>query len=178
MTAPVLPPARLSAAHLAGLVILASAVALALSVFSAYPWVASPPDAASLRVAFKHVAPFETALGTLTREEIEKLPPHMRPPSGERARTGRRRDTAVTVSLDGRALVARTYRPGGLRHDGPTFGYEEVPLPLGRHRLEVTLADAGPPGAGGAWRLAQDLEVTPGRAFLVELTEDVGLVIR
>jgi hypothetical protein len=179
VTVPLLPPDRPSAPRLAGFVVLAGLVALGLATFSAYPWVASAPEAASLRVAFKHVAPFEATARGLSAEELARLPKHMRPQSVERARTGRRHDTTLRVVVDGRVLVERTYRPGGLRHDGPTFGYEELPLATGRRRLEVTLDDgAGSAGSRGPWRLAQELEVPPGRAVLVELTEEVGLVIR
>jgi hypothetical protein len=185
MTAPIVEPRRPTLARLVMFTALLTGVAWGLGAFSAYPWAASPPDAALLRVAFKHVAPFAQAAGTLSREDWEKLPRHMRPPSLERARTRTRQDTVLRVAVDGRPVLEQTYRPSGLRHDGPTFGYEELPLSLGRHRLEVSLADTGEADVRedaadrpGRWSLRQEVEVRPGRAFLVELSGDTGLTVR
>ena len=61
----------------------ALSVAAGLAVFSAFPWAATPPGAALLKVALKHVAaPMETGTA-LSQEELEKLPRHMRPPGGQ-----------------------------------------------------------------------------------------------
>ena len=183
MTAPLLPPARPSPIRLAGFVVLVTGVSLALAVFSAFPWTASLPDRAVARVAFKHVAAFETeGARELSREELEKLPKHMRPQSAERARTGTRRDTLVRVTLGDRVLLVKTYRPSGLRHDGPTFGYEEMAVPTGRHRLEATLVDTGREAEGGegrgGWHVARELDIRPGQAILIEFSEETGLAIR
>jgi hypothetical protein len=105
-------------------------------------------------------------------------------------RTGTRRDTLVQVTLGERVLLAKSYRPSGLRHDGPTFGYEEVAVPPGRHRLAARLADAGrkPEDAEedeaeeeeqrGPWDVARALDIRPGQAVLIEFSEDSGLTIR
>ena len=58
--------------RLAGFILLFLAVASGLAVFSAFPWAATPPGVALLKVALKHVAaPTETG-ATLSREELEK----------------------------------------------------------------------------------------------------------
>jgi len=182
MSAPVLESRRPSVGRLIGFTLLLSAVSLGLCVFSAFPWRGSDPGAAEVRVAFKHVAAFEEAGTALSPEELAKLPRHMRPTNQERVRTGRRVDTLLTVSVDGRVLLDRHYRPGGLRHDGPTFGYEELALSPGRHLLEVSLADRRPEGAEAAtprrWQLREELDVAGGRALLVEFSEDTGLSLR
>ncbi len=110
--------------------------------FAAWPWAGTDPGAAVIRVAFKHVAAFEHEAAALSKEELEKLPRHMRPQSPERSRTGRRVDTVLRVELDGRRVLERHYSPGGFRHDGPTFGYEEIPVAPGARRLEAVLSDA------------------------------------
>lgn len=183
MTAPLLPPAHPSPLRVAGFAILLTGVSLALAAFSAFPWRASPPELAVVRVAFRHVAAFQEEGGKeLSREELEKLPRHMRPQSAERARTGTRRDTLVRVTLGDRVLLAKTYRPSGFRRDGPTFGYEEVAVPTGPHRLAAVLADAGPEAEGGErgawWQVARELDIRPGQALLIEFSEETGLTIR
>ena len=181
MTAPMVEDRRPRPGRLLGFVLVLSAVAWGLGAFAAYPWAASAPDAAMIRVAFKHVAAFEHEAQARSREEIEKLPRHMRPTSPDRARTGRRVDTLLRVELDGRVLLARHYSPGGLRHDGPTFAYEELVVRPGRYQLRVTLADeiAEQPGAPARrWQLDEEVVVGRGQAMLVEYAEDTGLVRR
>jgi hypothetical protein len=179
MTAPVLEDRRPRPGRLLGFALLLCAVSWALGAFAAFPWAASDPGAAMIRIAFKHVAAFEHAGPARTPEEIEKLPRHMRPTSPERARTGRRVDTVLRVELDGRTLLERRYSPGGLRRDGPTFAYEELAVRPGRYRLRVTLADeTGEAAAPRRWQLAEEVAVARGQAMLIEFSEDTGLIRR
>jgi hypothetical protein len=187
VTAPVLEPRRPGPGRLAGFVTLLGLVAGVLAVLSAAPWEATPAGAAALRVAFKHVAPLGSAPAAgPTAAEVAKLPRHMRPQGPAGVQRGARRDTLLRVTVDGRLVLARTLRPSGFRHDGPTFGYEELPLVPGRRRLEVLLKDGEPePGASaegiegaGPWRLAEEVDVRPGQVVLVELIEGQGLVRR
>jgi hypothetical protein len=182
MSAPVLESRRPSVGRLVGFALLLTAVSLGLCVFSAFPWTGSDPGAAVVRIAFKHVAAFEHAGLARSQEEIDKLPRHMRPTSPERAQTGRRVDTQLTVAVNGRVLLEHRYRPGGLRHDGPTFAYEELAMPPGRRLVEVTLADRQPEGApegsGRRWHLKEEVDIAPGRALLVEFSEESGLSVR
>ncbi len=179
MTAPIIEGHRPSPARLIGFALLLTAVSWGLGAFAAFPWAASDPGAAIVRVAFKHVAQFEHAGAALSREEIEKLPRHMRPQNLQRSPTGRRVPTVLRVAIDGRLLLEKVHAPGGLRHDGPTFGYEELAVPPGRHLLEATLADrALEHAAPRRWQLAQEVDVQPGQALLVEFSEDIGLRIR
>lgn len=159
--------------QVAGFALLLTAVSWALGAFAAWPWTASDPGAAMVRVSVKHVTRLTRAAGALSPEELAKLPVHMRPPDATRAATGRRTDATLTVQVDGRTVLTRTYRPTGLRHDGPTYGYEEIPLPPGRHRLTVRLADTG--GAAGEDRsLTREIELAPGQAPLVEHVAGAG----
>jgi hypothetical protein len=174
-----LEPRRPSPARLVGFALLLGLTSWGLGALAAWPWPASDPGAAVLRVAFKHVAAFEEAAPARSAEELARLPRHMRPTAPEGARTGRRVDTTLTVVVDGRTLLDRRYRPGGLRHDGPTFGYEELAVSPGRRTVEVVLADA--PAAGRTprrWQLRQELDIRPGQAPLVELSEASGLTLR
>jgi hypothetical protein len=174
---PVVESRRPSFARLVGFAILLSAVAWGLGALSAFPLALSASEDAALTIAFKHVAAFEAAAPVRSPEELEKLPRHMRPQNLERARTGKRVDSVFRVELDGRRLVEKTYRPSGLRHDGPTFAYEEIPVPPGRHRLEAVLADGGDE-RGRRWRLDVEVEIHPRQVLLVEWSEEAGLSVR
>ena len=181
---PVLEDRRPGPRRLVGFVLLFLAVAAVLAGFSAYPWAATPPGAALLKVAFKYVAAPAGAGATLSREELEKLPRHMRPQGGQSTTSGTRRDTTVRVMLDGQLLLQKTYRPGGFRHDGPTFVYEELTVPLGTHALDATLSETGggtaetettsPPGR----RITAEVKVDPGQVFLLELSDRRELTLR
>jgi ferredoxin len=187
---PAIESGRPGAARLAGFAALLVLAAAALAALSAAPWPATPAGGAVLRIAFKHVARVEAAPAAApSPAELARLPRHMRPQGVEGARRGRRLDTTLEVAIDGRPVLRRTYRPSGLRRDGPTFGYEELPLAPGRRRVDVLLVDGSPapagpggegegPGGPAAWRLVQDVDVAPGRVLLVELVEGRGLVAR
>ncbi len=181
MSAPVFESRRPPLARLAGFALLLVAVSWGLGAFAAFPWAASDPQGALLRVAIKHVAAFEHEARSRSKEEIEKLPLHMRPQSAERSRTGRRVESLLTLSVDGARLLRKSYSPGGLRGDGPTFAYEEVPLGPGQHRLQIVLADGQTDRAGErprSFTLDREVEVGPGQALLVEFSEDAGLTLR
>lgn len=179
---PVLEDRRPGPGRLAGFILLFLAVASGLAAFSAFPWAATPPGVALLKVAFKRVSAPAVAGAALSREELEKLPRHMRPQGGQSGTSGARRDTIVRVTLDGRPILERTYRPSGLRHDGPTFVYEELSVPLGRHVLEAALVEVGePPGDGDAThrrRLTADVEVRARQVLLLELSPERTLTLR
>jgi hypothetical protein len=182
VSAPVLESRRPSAGRLTGFALLLTAVSWGLGAFAAWPWAATDPGAAVIRVAFKHVAAFEHEAAALSKEELEKLPRHMRPQSPEASRTGRRVNTVLRVELDGRLVLERHYSPGGFRHDGPTFGYEEIPVAPGAHRLEAVLSDAQAERAESQgrrrWEVTQQVEIARGQALLVEFSEESGLRIR
>jgi hypothetical protein len=185
VTAPVFESRRPSIGRVVGFALLLAVVSWGLGAFAAAPWRASDPGEAMIRVAFKHVAAFEHASPARSREDIEKLPRHMRPTTPERAQTGRRVDTALRLELDGRVMLERRYSPGGLRRDGPTFAYEELTVRPGRYLLRVILADEtgeagrpGDPAAARRWQLEQEVVIGRGQALLVEFSEDTGLIRR
>ncbi len=178
-----LEPRRPAPGRLAGFVLLLLATAAGLAVFSAFPWVASPPGAALLKVAVKHVAPRAKAGRTLSREELERLPRHMRPQGGVQEEMRAREDTVLRVRLDDRVLLDRTYRASGFQRDGPTFVYEELALPLGRHHVRATLVHPGErsDGEGSSERrrrLDTEVDVRAGQVLLLELSARDELVLR
>ena len=181
---PVLADRRPGPGRLAGFVLLFLAVAAGLAVFSAFPWAATPPGVAMLKVAFKYVSASAESGAALSREELEKLPRHMRPQGGQSGGTGARRDTTLRVTLDGRPVLEKTYRPSGLRHDGPTFVYEELSVPLGRHVIEAALVEAlGAPAKGVATssperRIVAEAEIESGQVLLLELSTQQELTLR
>lgn len=155
------------------LALLLTAAGWALSLLADRPWAATPAGRSTLRISVRHVTGFAGGAPGPSETEIAGRPAHMRPvPGDRRPATGRRADARLEVEVDGRTLLARTYRPTGLRRDGPVYGYEEVALPPGRHRVRVSLRDLAPPGQ--SWQLEGDVQVPPGQAPLVEYVPGSG----
>lgn len=158
--------------RIVGAAILFGAAGWALALLASWPWQASAPDAAVLRVSLRHVSGFSEAARARSAEELARLPAHMRPKDGAAPVTGRRSDATLEVRLDGRPVLSRTYRPTGLRRDGPIYAYEEIPVPPGRHALSIVLAD---PGAGDRrWPIERDVEIRAGRVALAEFGAETG----
>lgn len=158
-------------------VVVSGAVAVVLvwglSAFAAWPWVATTPGEARLRLSLEHVSALAGPIETRSAEELAKLPAHMRPIEPSRVATGRRADATLTVVVDGHTVLSRTYRPTGLRHDGPIYAYEEVRLHPSRHAVSLALADE----QGGERRrrgYAEEIDVGPGQAPLIEYHSGSG----
>ncbi len=165
----VVPDRRPGPLRLAALALLLVGVSGGLATFSAWPWVATAPDAAVLRVSLRAVT--GSAVPAPLSRDVRNLPVHMRPLDGSAATSGRRADAVLTVEVDGAAVLTRTYHPTGLRRDGPVYGYEEVPLAPGRHAVRATLTDRSVPAASRAWSVDGTVMVRPGEAPLLEFRD-------
>ncbi|OGL00879.1 MAG: hypothetical protein A3E31_17920 [Candidatus Rokubacteria bacterium RIFCSPHIGHO2_12_FULL_73_22] len=167
----VVPSRRPGPLRVSGFVAVLVAVSWALGAFSAWPWTVTAPGSARLRISLRHVTGFHADVRTRSAEELAKLPAHMRPKDASVPVTGRRADAVLSVRVDGRPALTRTYRPTGLRRNGPVYAYEELALAPGRHVVGLTLTDAG---SGRAWPLDTAIEFAPGRAPLVEFVAGAG----
>ena len=123
MTA-IVPDRRPRPARIAGFLALLTTVSWVLGTFAAWPWAATLPGEARLRISLRYVSGFEKTAGP--DEQAGTRLRHMRPVEGVTASTGRRAEARLTVSIDGRPVLSRTYQPTGLRRDGPIYGYEEI----------------------------------------------------
>jgi coenzyme F420-reducing hydrogenase delta subunit len=74
----------------------------------------------------------------LTRDELDKLPPHMRSPvSISREKSPVR----LRVMLGEDVVWDRVYRPGGISKDGPSVGAVRLPVSAGTHWVTIQMAD-------------------------------------
>lgn len=187
MNGPVVEDGRPPLGKILGFVAFFLAISWGLSSLAGFPWMASDPGSAMLKVSFKYTPPFKVEQAGLTEAEIRKLPVHMRPTNPARAVTGERKDTVLELELDGRPLLKRVYRPVGLRRDGPSYAYEEIPLPPGTHTLRARLGDREPSAPvkgqeeGGdrrGWSIQKKATVAPGQVLLLEFQEEAGFTLR
>jgi ferredoxin/coenzyme F420-reducing hydrogenase delta subunit len=171
---PIVPDRRPTTARITGFLALLTAISWALGTFAAWPWSATSPDEARLRISLRHVSDFTGA--PRPDLDVETRPRHMRPIDGMRPMTGPRADARLTVSIGGRPVLARTYRPTGLRRDGPVYAYEEITVTPGRHRVAVTLAEVG--ATDRRWSIEYQVEFRPGSAPLVEYEPGRGWLVQ
>jgi hypothetical protein len=119
--------------HVAG-VAFAIAATLALAGLSHAPYPTRPGQEAAVRLAWSGRPERIETCRAPSKEELEKLPAHMRLSVVCEGTSARYR---LRVSLNGTPVVEQIIRGTGLRHDRPIYLLREFPTPPGRYDLEV-----------------------------------------
>ena len=122
------------------------ALLLAILVATSHtPFTFNSADDALLRVAWSARPERVESCHTLSEEELEKLPAHMRQ---RVVCEGTTASYSFEILRDGDTLSSTILRGGGLRHDRQLYAYQQLPIPHGRSTLQVTLTrlDSGTPG--------------------------------
>lgn len=151
---------------------LAVALVAGTAVLSRLPASFSAPDDALLRLSWRMTGVTAQACRTLTQEELEKLPVHMRNP---RACIGHIASYVLRVRVDGSPALVDTVRPAGARGDRPITLLRDLPVDPGTHRVAVAfdaiLPDGVEPPADALRSLAWngDVDVDPRGVALVTL---------
>lgn len=91
-------------------------------------------DQAMLRLAWSARPERIERCRQLSEEELARLPAHMRQPVSCEGASAQYR---LTVRDEGRLVVERVVRGGGLRQDRRLYVFQELPLPPGDRRIEV-----------------------------------------
>jgi hypothetical protein len=104
-----------------------------------------PTDSALVRLAWRTIGERVRHCRTLTPEELQKIPSHMR-------RTEECRDVALpyrlTVEIGERQVGDRLVHAAGARQDRPLYVFQEFPIAPGEHHLTIHYARAAEPPAG------------------------------
>lgn len=124
-------------------VIVAVLFTLGIAAGSRVPVTFSASDEALLRLSWRMRGITAEECRTLSDEELERLPVHMRNP---RACIGVIAPYALTLSVDGVVLAADTVRPPGARGDRPLNVLREYPLEPGEHRIALRFHAVLPDG--------------------------------
>lgn len=114
--------------------------ALLIYAFSGRPSYAFFDRNESLLVVSLKYAAAPRECRPLEREELERLPEHMRPPL---VCTRERRPVVVRLEIDGEERLRKTYPPTGLWSDGPAYVYEKFTLPPGVHDVGLRVEEVG-----------------------------------
>ena len=115
----------------------ATAALLAVVAYaSAVPIPLHTSDSARLRLSWSARPERIEVCRTLTEEELEHVPEHMRQRTNCE---GVFATYTLRVEVDGRSIGESVVRGAGLRHDRPLYLLRDYQVPPGQHRLRVTL---------------------------------------
>lgn len=108
----------------------------------------------------------------LTEKETGLKLKHMRktnsPYSRMRMNCERKRlPSHVELDLDNRNILSSTYYPTGLRKDGSTFAYEEIPVVPGTHEINIRMRDSEE-GKPFDYIFKKKLELQAGHTTIIE----------
>ena len=114
--------------------------AIGIGYFSNSPsYTYHDPALALIMVSFSHASERKEDCRRFTAEETAALAPNMRRPMDcPRERV----PVHVELSMDGKLLLSKSYRPTGLAKDGSTSIYERIPVMPGQHQVQVKLRDS------------------------------------
>lgn len=103
-------------------------------------------DVSLIKFTIKYPSKHESKGRELTEKETETKLKHMRKTNSPFAQIRmeyerERLPVYVEVDLDNENVLSKTYYPTGLRKDGPTFAYEEIPVTPGQHEIKIRMRD-------------------------------------
>jgi hypothetical protein len=127
--------------------------------------VGEAPSNALLRLSWSLVG--EQVTRSLTAEELEKLPIHMRPQDGVIESTPV--SYRLAVSIDGQSVEDGVIEAAGLKGDRPMYVVRDIPLELGQHDLDIVFEPAEPIEKAVRYRLEQQVDFQAGRITIVDL---------
>lgn len=136
---------------------------LLIALFSAFPYRYDTDALSMLRVSFRHPGQIVEGCRELTPEEKERLPKHMR---ADKICSRERSPVRLVVTLSGKTLLDRSYRPGGFKHDWPSVAFEELKVDPGTYHLVAELYDGK--DVTSSYRFERDLEFMPGRVVTLD----------
>ena len=132
-----------------------------------------PPDAALLRLSFKHPGKITVDCRQRSADELAKMPAQLR----TQADCPRERSPVrVRVEFDGGPLIDDTFSPSGLSRDGAAAGYRRVPITAGEHRLKVQFND-DVRVAGFNFEREQTINAVAGQVVLIDFNAERGGIL-
>lgn len=134
---------RPAGAALALGLVLAAALTGALGALSRVPY-GDPAEQAVLRLSWRVRGPRISECRTLTPDELDALPAHMRRPQ---VCEGRNLPYELLVEVDGHVVDAGLVLAAGARQDRPLYYHRQITLAPGTHHVRVRFTARRPSGA-------------------------------
>jgi len=128
-----------------------------------------PEGHGELKISVAHLAARLQPCRQLSEEERQALPPTRR--VSEVCERGRA-PTRIRLTLNGDTLIDQRIAPAGMHGDGRAYFLEFLPLPAGRHELELNLHDSPDDqddASGYTLRERFILELAPGESALLAI---------
>ena len=128
-----------------------------------------------LKFTFKYSSRHRVDCRELTEKEMDTILKHMRKTNSPfpkiRMDCSKRERLPIYVELDfdNKNILSRKYYPTGLRRDGATFVYEEIPILPGSHWLKVRITDFKV-GNPLNYNLEKKVEFKPGYINVIDLS--------
>ena len=153
---------------------------LAIVGMSQLPASLAEIDDALLRLSWRVAGVAIEECHTLTPEELEALPAHMR---RSEVCTGRNAEYLLRVQVDAELLVQDTIRPAGARRDRPLYVFRDLPLLPGVRDVRVSFDAIVPPGfEEGDQPLSYDwsgsVTLASGEIALLTLAPETSMLVR
>ena len=125
-------------------------------------------DSAAVDDAMRRINSEATRMATLVEDllllaELDEQRPFERVP------------VRLRVTVDGRVIHERSYAAKGLANDGPSLALERFPLPAGRHKAVVELADTVGPTWTHRWQ--GDVELLAGQDRVLLFDTKAGFTL-
>lgn len=144
-------------------VVFAGLCTFAIALLSSFTYHYDSDTVSMLRVSFRHPGQIMEGCRELTPEEKERLPKHMR---ADKICSRERSPVRLVLTLSGKTLLDKSYRPGGFKHDWPSVAFEELKVDPGTYRLVAELYDSK--DESSFYRFERDLQFLPGRVVTLD----------
>jgi hypothetical protein len=128
-------------------VALGLAFTFALAALSRVPYSIEPGDDALIRLSWRTATAFVEECRTVSPEELERMPVHMR---REQICEGRLLPYRLEVELDGETVINNWVHGAGARQDRPLSVFQEIRVRPGAHHVRVRWIPDVRPGIGDA----------------------------
>ncbi|MEK6589282.1 MAG: hydrogenase iron-sulfur subunit [Nitrospinota bacterium] len=127
-------------------IVLSSLLILFLSTKPIYPFYSK--DISLIKFTFKHRSKHSGDCKELAKEDTKSKLKHMRKTNSPFAKMRmdcskrERLPIYVEMDLDNKNILSKSFYPTGLRGDGSTFAYEEIPIKSGIHEVKIKMRDS------------------------------------
>jgi hypothetical protein len=155
--------------------VLALSLAGALGALSRIPVALADPELAQVRLSWRLDGEVVEVCRERTPEELERLPIHMR--SAE-ACEGRGTPWHLRVEVDGTERARRVIEPRGARGDRPVAVMAELPVPVGRHRVEIRFEPTDSGATSPALVYDDVLDLGSGEVALITVDQEARRLVR
>jgi len=151
-----------------GIILLAIPAVFTL-MFSDYPYSFYNQKDSMLMFSFKHSGKHVAEEQKMSKEELMKLPPHMRVRS---AKSGKRFPVYAEVEIDGKRVLSKSYSPGGLKSEGSSYAYEKIFTTPGSHKVKITMSETNSPDHAD-YTYEQELDFKPSRQICLDFSDSI-----